>query len=194
MRLKAWHLGILVALGTIACSDPPKAQGPRLLQQDDNEETAESEEEVVDRQPEPSATPTPTPAPPPVTPTPAPPRAAPAYPRAATDGECRLGNGLYCAGNGVDGDPGTLYRCTDGSVDTEKKCASACLYFADGTPDACAGDASECPFGSGLYCGGNGLSGDTKTLYRCTAGSVSVEQTCGGSCVNEAPGVNDRCD
>ncbi|HEY1958912.1 MAG TPA: CHAP domain-containing protein [Polyangiaceae bacterium] len=34
----------------------------------------------------------------------------------------------------------------------------------------------------GLYCGGDYVSGDAGTLYRCTGGELSVEETCASGC------------
>lgn len=52
---------------------------------------------------------------------------------------------------------------------------------------------SSCPGGDGLYCGGNGVTGSAATLYRCTAGTLSVSQVCSYGCEHMPTGVSDRC-
>jgi hypothetical protein len=117
-----------------------------------------------------------------------------AFPHPAGANDCKLGSGVYCGGNGVEGDLGTLYRCKDGTVDVEKKCGTSCLWFKDGVPDACDGDATKCPNGAGTYCGGNLVSGDPKTLYRCNAGAVTVEKVCETACTKVTGGKTDKCE
>lgn len=56
--------------------------------------------------------------------------------RAAGAGECSLGDGLYCGGNGVNGLDSTLYRRTDGRVAIEQLCPS-CERMPDGQNDRC---------------------------------------------------------
>lgn len=50
---------------------------------------------------------------------------------------CALGDGLYCGGNGVNGDANTLFRCSGGAVAVEKKCANGCSKQPDGFNDKC---------------------------------------------------------
>lgn len=50
-----------------------------------------------------------------------------------------------------------------------------------------------CVYGDGLYCGGNGVTGHPKTLYRCVRGVVTPVCACETTCKREAPGVNDHC-
>jgi serine/threonine protein kinase len=116
------------------------------------------------------------------------------FPRTAGDNECTRGKGLYCGGHGVDGELGTLYRCTDGSITEVKKCSLACLHLVGGAVDACNGDTTRCPLGSGVYCGSNHLSADPKTLYRCSDGTVTVERACPVRCVNEPDRIEDHCE
>jgi hypothetical protein len=120
-----------------------------------------------------------------------PPPSAPARPARA--GECPRGAGLYCAGHGVDGAQATLYRCAPEGVSEEKTCAAACLYLIGGAVDKCDVDSPKCPLGNGLYCGGNHMSADPKTLYKCVGGTVMVEEPCAGRCVNEPDGKKDHC-
>ena len=50
---------------------------------------------------------------------------------------CANGDGLYCAGNGVNGTEGTLYRCTGGVAAPEETCAGGCQKQPDGFNDNC---------------------------------------------------------
>ena len=60
---------------------------------------------------------------------------------------------------------------------------------AGGTTNA----GSTCVVG-GLYCGGDKVSGDRNTLYRCTgAGAPAVVRHCASGCVIMPPGQDDRC-
>lgn len=56
-----------------------------------------------------------------------------------------------------------------------------------------ANTTGTCVYGNGLYCGGDGVTGNAQTLYDCTNGALTVVQTCGVSCVHNPPGVNDAC-
>jgi hypothetical protein len=55
-----------------------------------------------------------------------------------TSDGCERGDGTYCGGNGVVGDPGMLYRCDGGVALPAEKCASGCEAAPEGEPDACA--------------------------------------------------------
>jgi hypothetical protein len=101
---------------------------------------------------------------------------------------CDLGNGLYCGGNHAPGAANELYRCTDGVPSLVETCAGDCARYPDGQNDHCS-----CWLGNGLYCGGNGVNGDTSTLYRCANGVVTVEQTCSNGCETKPNGFNDVC-
>lgn len=101
---------------------------------------------------------------------------------------CDLGNGLYCGGHHAPGAPNELYRCTDGIPTLEETCAGECARYPDGMNDHCS-----CWLGNGLYCGGNGVNGDANTLYRCTDGVVTVEETCSAGCEKKPNGFNDVC-
>ena len=56
-----------------------------------------------------------------------------------------------------------------------------------------ANGAATCPYGNGLYCGGNGVKGDASTLYECTGGMLTVAQACSLGCQHEPQGQNDNC-
>jgi|HubBroStandDraft_5_1064220.scaffolds.fasta_scaffold680597_1 hypothetical protein len=45
----------------------------------------------------------------------------------------------------------------------------------------------------GLYCGGDQVSGNINTLYRCLGGQLSVYQICPAGCQVNPPGTADRC-
>jgi hypothetical protein len=51
---------------------------------------------------------------------------------------CIYGNGLYCGGNGVDGDASTLFRCRDGALTIERACDDGCQRMPVGQNDQCA--------------------------------------------------------
>ncbi len=102
---------------------------------------------------------------------------------------CPNGNGRYCGGNGVPGDPNTLYNCSGGSVSVVQACGVACQRMPTGVNDQCAA----CPYGNGLYCGGNGVPGNSSTLYNCSGGNLTVVSSCASGCQRMAPGINDQC-
>src|SRR6185312_5116790 len=103
-------------------------------------------------------------------------------------------DGLYCGGDYIQGDANTLYRCSGGSLSIEQSCDNGCQSMPSGQDDLCAPPASACAgYNDGLYCGGDYIQGDSSTLYRCTGGSLSVEQVCASGCEVMANGTNDRC-
>jgi len=50
---------------------------------------------------------------------------------------CPSGDGLYCGNNGIPGDPGTLYSCSQGAVVGSTKCPKKCVYMPAGIEDRC---------------------------------------------------------
>jgi hypothetical protein len=50
-----------------------------------------------------------------------------------------------------------------------------------------------CALGDGLYCGGNGVPGSTRDLYRCTGGVPTLETACADDCARMPDGFNDMC-
>jgi hypothetical protein len=57
---------------------------------------------------------------------------------AASAGSCAgYYDGLYCGGDYISGDPGTLYQCSSGELTVYETCASGCQTMSDGTNDAC---------------------------------------------------------
>jgi hypothetical protein len=53
---------------------------------------------------------------------------------------------------------------------------------------------SACPSGFGLYCGGNGISGEASTLYDCQPTGITVREKCANRCVHMPAGRNDLCE
>jgi hypothetical protein len=83
---------------------------------------------------------------------------------------CPYGDGLYCGGDGVSGNRNTLYRCSGGYLYAAQVCSLGCQYMPPGYNDRCV----PCPYGNGLYCGGDGVPGDPSTLYNCSYGTLST--------------------
>mgnify|MGYP000514680138 CR=1 FL=1 len=108
-------------------------------------------------------------------------------------GSCPGGDGIYCGGNGVSGAAATLYRCTAGTLSVVQACTYGCEHMPAGVADACAAAPGSCAVSSGLYCGGNGVTGAANILYRCTAGKLSYVETCAAGCDRRPPGYPDRC-
>ncbi len=109
------------------------------------------------------------------------------------DDECPSGDGAYCGGNGIAGDPGVLYACAAGQLTATATCAAGCYARSAGEDDSCVDATQPCPSGNGLYCGNNGVVGDPGSLYRCENGTVSLAATCGGSCERRPVGQDDAC-
>lgn len=103
-------------------------------------------------------------------------------------GACVPG-GFYCGGDKVTGNANTLYRCNaDAKTATVvRACAHGCSVNA-GDDDSC-----RCSAG-GAYCGGDQITGNSSTLYRCGSNGVSttVIARCARGCsVNS--GRDDSC-
>lgn len=97
---------------------------------------------------------------------------------------------LYCGGDKIAGDPGTLYQCNGGGVPLAR---GACLGTCEVRPaadDLCRGTGT-CVEG-GSYCGGDKIDGDPQVLYRCTGGVGTNPRTCPDGCIVN-PGADDRC-
>jgi GH25 family lysozyme M1 (1,4-beta-N-acetylmuramidase) len=105
---------------------------------------------------------------------------------------CVFGDGNYCGGNGVVGDPRTLFKCTGGVATVQRVCANGCVNRPAGEDDSCAA-TTFCPAGDGLYCGTDLIGGDPNTLYRCTGGTVTVDRACANGCRFAAFGSDDFC-
>jgi hypothetical protein len=50
-----------------------------------------------------------------------------------------------------------------------------------------------CPSMDGLFCGSNGIGGDSNTLYCCARGTATVAQVCGRGGCRLGPSAYDRC-
>ena len=91
--------------------------------------------------------------------------------------------GLYCGGDKVSGSPGNLYRCgADArSASLVRACAHGCSVNP-GDDDSC-----RCSPG-GAYCGGDQVTGNSSTLYRCGSNGVStsVIARCSAGCAVHA--------
>ncbi len=97
--------------------------------------------------------------------------------------------GLYCGGDKVSGSTSTLFRCNaDGkSATAVRACKHGCSVNS-GDDDSC-----RCSPG-GLYCGGDQVTGNSNTLYRCGSNGVSttIAARCSNGCrVNS--GSDDSC-
>jgi hypothetical protein len=99
-----------------------------------------------------------------------------------------VAGGFYCGGDKVKGASDTLYEChSGGSVTKVEACARGCAVRA-GRDDACR----TCVVG-GSYCGGDKITGDTHTLYRCNEeGLGDVIEHCSKGCAVNA-GTDDSC-
>jgi hypothetical protein len=100
-----------------------------------------------------------------------------------------------CGGDGLRGDPDTLYRClVDGGGSLVKKCASGCVRDAGtGAGGRCVMPATPCKVG-GFYCGGDKLDGDPAVLYTCGTGGTAVEkERCTKGCQVAKSGLDDAC-
>jgi hypothetical protein len=53
--------------------------------------------------------------------------------------------------------------------------------------------STNCVNGNGLYCGGDGVTGNRNTLFRCTNGTVTEVGLCATVCEFEPAGVPDQC-
>ncbi len=107
-------------------------------------------------------------------------------------GGCTPG-GLYCGGDKLDGDPGTLYRCDAPAAPTVRGgCDFGCILHP-GLDDECRGGGGVCVVG-GHYCGGDKVDGDPQTLYKCLAGGGgAVFRACPNGCQVNSAGTDDAC-
>lgn len=99
----------------------------------------------------------------------------------------------YCGGDKVAGDPETLYQCNGGGVPLARgRCTHGCEVRPT-EDDVCLGGPERCEEG-GFYCGGNELSGDPRTRYRCgAAGEALAPMECANGCVIAPAGQDDYC-
>lgn len=97
---------------------------------------------------------------------------------------------LYCGGDKLAGDPGTLYQCNGGGVPLARGVCLGTCAIRPGADDVCRGTGT-CVEG-GSYCGGDKLDGDPQVLYRCTGGAGTNPRPCLDGCIVN-PGADDRC-
>lgn len=103
-----------------------------------------------------------------------------------------VAGGFYCGGDKLAGDPETLYQCNGGGVPLARgRCVHGCVVMPT-DDDACAGGPETCVDG-GLYCGGNELAGDPRTLYVCDNGVATAPMPCPNGCMIGPPGTDDGC-
>jgi hypothetical protein len=101
-------------------------------------------------------------------------------------GSCEAG-AYRCGGDGVVGDPSTLYRCLpDGGATPAIPCARGCTR-RPGRSGACI-----CVVGT-RYCGNDQVVGDPAVLYECESDySGKVIQRCDAGC-RVATNAEDDC-
>ena len=107
---------------------------------------------------------------------------------------CPNGNGPYCGGDGIGGDPSTLYFCTAGMLRamSPAPCPHGCHVVHAALDDYCEVDCNGMVNG-GFYCGSE-IGGSTDILYRCTGGaSGTIMSYCPNGCSVQPMGTNDRC-
>lgn len=112
---------------------------------------------------------------------------------------CAPEGGLWCGGNGVDGDPNILYECNDGALVVKEVCNNGCFAAPPGSPDACNQPNpanTSCSCASGKYHNGDDIPpGDTycgmrvcgmdDNVYECDTSNAwqPTGLTCGtGAC------------
>ncbi len=89
----------------------------------------------------------------------------------------------------------SLYTAGWYEVKTKYRNATTSVYNDLGGDDFWygGGGGQPCTLEGGLWCGGNGVEGDAKTLYVCSSGTLSVQSVCTNGCYYAAPGWNDYC-
>lgn len=105
------------------------------------------------------------------------------------------GNGAYCGGSLLGGDPQKLYQCQSGATQSTTSCASGCLVEPPGVPDTCKPTGDPCTnatAGNGTYCGST-ISGDPGSLYDCQNKTTSTATPCPNGCTVNPPGTPDAC-
>jgi hypothetical protein len=109
----------------------------------------------------------------------------------APTGDCQAG-AFYCGGDMIAGDAETLYQCNGGGVPLAR---GRCLHGCTVNPaadDQCNAGNDACMEG-GYYCGGDKLTGDPQSRYRCTGGVGTDRVVCEAGCVVAPAGTDDYC-
>ncbi|MFO0548818.1 MAG: hypothetical protein U0271_10545 [Polyangiaceae bacterium] len=89
---------------------------------------------------------------------------------------CPVGEGLYCGGNGVGGDPNTLYNCSQGELTVAEICTTTCVKAPAGTPDHCA-SSSGCDTGVHGSPSGTPAEYDVcNACYQCATASACADE------------------
>lgn len=119
--------------------------------------------------------------------------------------------GFYCGGDKVLGFRDTLYKCNgSGAPSVVRTCAAGCQIASAGFDDYCKVDTTKSgppqknppktsPAGNncvpgGFYCGGDKVTGDRNTLYKCNGpGTPTVVRTCLLGCRIANAGSDDYC-
>ena len=104
-------------------------------------------------------------------------------------------DGTYCGGDGVTGDPATVYVCAGGEVTNATACSDFCQSSprgADGAgTDSCGSVCSG--IADGTYCGANGVQADAGTLFTCAGGQLATSSACTAFCQAGTPPGQDSC-
>ena len=111
-----------------------------------------------------------------------------AAPDAAEAPEASCPEGEHrCGGDGIVGDPSTLYRClADGGAAVAIACAKGCARRPE------RGGACICVVGT-RYCGNDQVLGDPAALYECTSDySGRLIRVCDAGCTVKA-NAQDEC-
>ncbi len=106
------------------------------------------------------------------------------------------GNGKYCGGTLMGGDPGALYNCQNGGTADKQACSNGCKVNPPGIADTCNPEGDPCngaASGDGPYCGAGLPGGDPNVLYQCVGKATESSQTCAEGCQLNPPGVPDAC-
>jgi len=105
------------------------------------------------------------------------------------------GNGAYCGGSLVGGDPNALYNCQNGTTASKTTCPNGCQVNPPGVADACKTSGDPCvnaTSGNGAYCGAS-INGDPNALYNCQNKVTASKTDCPAGCQQNPPGVADAC-
>lgn len=102
--------------------------------------------------------------------------------------------GYYCGNDGLGKSANNLYYCSGAGAEPtlHTDCAFTCTTMPHGQDDKCeAGTCSKVTTGN--YCGGDKISGDAHTLYRCESSKPAGAKYCANGCHTASSGQNDYC-
>jgi hypothetical protein len=104
-----------------------------------------------------------------------------------------VAGGYYCGGDKLSGDSNTLFLCSGGLTNQVVQVCSNGCSVNPGKNDTCKSWGSGNCVTGGYYCGGDKVTGDRSTLYKCVSGnSGTVAQACTNGCSVNA-GKDDSC-